>query len=145
MLTTLWGQMPSPLSLRIDGRGRARLADFAGRRGESQHTLALRLLEEGLRSLEHPGIVFRDGPTGRRACLAAGPDVAEVVAGLRGAGDEAALQEAGEDLGLSATQTSAVVRYYGQFSEEIDERIRRNAELADQRLATFRAGHDALR
>lgn len=32
----------------------------------------------------HPGIVFRDGPSGRRAGLAAGPDVWEVVGLLRG-------------------------------------------------------------
>ncbi len=29
---------------------------------------------------EHPGVVFRDGPTGRRAGLAAGPDVWEIIA-----------------------------------------------------------------
>lgn len=33
--------------------------------------------------LAHPGIVFRDGPAGRRAGLAAGPDVAEVIAILQ--------------------------------------------------------------
>ncbi len=33
---------------------------------------------------EHPGIVFRDGPTGRRAALAGGPDVWEVIATLKG-------------------------------------------------------------
>lgn len=65
----------SPISLRIDERGRARLAAYADLRRESQHTLALRLLEEGLRMLDHPGIVFRDGPAGRRAGLIAGPDV----------------------------------------------------------------------
>ena len=31
---------------------------------------------------DHPGIVFRDGPTGRRAGLAAGPAVWEVIDGL---------------------------------------------------------------
>jgi hypothetical protein len=37
---------------------------------------------------DHPGIVFRDGPTGRRAGLAAGPDVWEVVSALRSTGLE---------------------------------------------------------
>lgn len=34
---------------------------------------------------EHPGIVFRPGPTGRRAGLAGGPDVWEVVRAVRSA------------------------------------------------------------
>lgn len=134
----------TPLSLRMDQRGRARLADYAARRGESQHTLALRLLEEGVRMLEHPGVVFRDGPSGRRAALIAGPDVWEVIGGLRGAHGEAALDDAAEDLGLSRAQVDTALRYYGEFSEEIDERIRRNAQEADRRLALFRAGHAAL-
>jgi hypothetical protein len=32
------------------------------------------------------GIVFRDGPMGRRAGLAAGPDVWEVIAAMRSTG-----------------------------------------------------------
>lgn len=39
----------------------------------------------------HPGIVFRDGPSGRRAGTAAGPDVWAVVSlllGLRGSFEE---------------------------------------------------------
>lgn len=28
---------------------------------------------------DHPGVVFRDGPAGRRACLIGGPDVWEVI------------------------------------------------------------------
>lgn len=132
------------MSLRMDERGRARLAEHAGRRGESQHTLALRLLEESLRMLDHPGIVFRDGPSGRRACLTAGPDVWEVVGGLRGAVSDAELDEAARDLGLSRAQVEVALRYYGEYTDEIDERIRRNAEDAERRLTLFRAGHDAL-
>jgi hypothetical protein len=94
--------------------------------------------------LDHPGIVFRDGPAGRRASLLMGPDVWEVVGGLRGADGEAQLDEAAEDLGLSRAQVDVALRYYGEYAEEIDERIRRNAEEADRRRALFRAGHDAL-
>jgi hypothetical protein len=31
---------------------------------------------------EHPGIAFRDGPSGRRAALAGGPDVWEAIVTL---------------------------------------------------------------
>ena len=51
----------------------------ARERGEAGSRLAERLVEEGLRMDEHPGVVFRDGPAGRRAALAAGPDVWELV------------------------------------------------------------------
>lgn len=40
-------------------------------------------MAEGLDTLHHPGIVYRDGPTGRRAALAMGPDVWEIVSALR--------------------------------------------------------------
>jgi hypothetical protein len=42
-----------------------------------------RLVTEGLDTLHHPGIVYRDGPTGRRAALAVGPDVWEVITLIR--------------------------------------------------------------
>jgi hypothetical protein len=42
----------------------------------SLSSAANRLVDEALRMNEHPGIVFRAGPTGRRAALAAGPGVA---------------------------------------------------------------------
>ncbi len=54
-------------------------------------------MDEGLRMDEPPGIVFRDGPPGRRAALAAGPDVWEVmtmVANTRNRGDAAVAQAA---------------------------------------------------
>jgi hypothetical protein len=34
---------------------------------------------------DHPGIIFRDGPSGRRAVLIAGPDVHEVIRALKSA------------------------------------------------------------
>lgn len=144
-LTTMGGMATtSPFSLRMDARGRARLAAIAGRRQQSQHELALRLVEEGLRMIDHPGIVFRDGPSGRRAGLAAGPDVSEVIDGIRGASGDTELDAAAHDGGLTRQQVDVAVRYYGEFTDEIDERIRLNAEEGDRRLALFLAGRDAL-
>lgn len=94
--------------------------------------------------LDHPGIVFRDGPAGRRAGLIAGPDVWEVVEGSRGASGEGELEAAARDLGLSRSQLDAAIRYYGEYGEEIDERIRRNTEEADRRMVLFQQGADAL-
>jgi hypothetical protein len=44
--------------------------------------LAERLIDEGLRMDDHPLIVFRSGPAGRRPALAGGPDIAEVVGAI---------------------------------------------------------------
>ncbi len=94
--------------------------------------------------LDHPGIVFRDGPSGRRAGLTTGPDVWEVIGGVSGASGDTELDEAAEDLGLTRAHVDVAVRYYGEFTDEIDDRIRANAEEADRRLALFRQGANAL-
>ena len=82
---------------------------------------------------DHPGIVFRNGPTGRRAGLAAGPDVWEVISAVRStelAGDEA-IEAAAEWAGLTIRQVRDAVGYYSEYPSEIEERIRRHEEGAD--------------
>lgn len=95
---------------------------------------------------EHPGILFRGGPAGRRAALAGGPDIWELIATLRNGktkGD-AAVAATAELLGLTEQQVRTAVRYYGAYSEEIDERIRRNVEEADAAEAAWRREQAAL-
>lgn len=95
---------------------------------------------------EHPGIVFRDGPTGRRAALAGGPDVWEVMAMLRQGEEkgEQAVVSTAELLNLTDLQVRTAVRYYGGYPAEIDERIRRNVEEADAAEAAWRREQAAL-
>src|SRR5437016_2648339 len=92
--------------------------------GENRSRLAERYVDEGTRMDEHPGIVFRDGPTGRRAALAGGPDVWEVVATLRSgsARGMAAIATAAKALDLTAGQVQIAHNYYAAYREEIDER-----------------------
>jgi hypothetical protein len=62
---------------------------------------------------EHPGIAFRDGPSGRRAALAGGPDVWEVIVTLHNTdskGEDAVLATAGW-AALNVAQVRAAVRY----------------------------------
>ncbi len=82
---------------------------------------------------DHPGIVFRDGPTGRRAGLAAGPDVWEVISAVRSTGLEGddAMQAAAEWSGLTVRQVRDAVGYHSEYPAEIDERIGINEEGAD--------------
>lgn len=87
----------------------------------------------------HPGVVFRDGPSGRRAGLAVGPDVWEIVGLMRdltGSVDERAACVAAQ-LGLTATQVRTASRYYAEFTDEIDAEITENDEVADLELAVW--------
>ena len=95
---------------------------------------------------DHPGIVFRDGPAGRRAGLASGPDVWEVIAAVR-AGNldgEEVFEAAADWAGLTSAQVRVAVGYYADFREEIDERIRRNIEEADAAEERWRREQNAL-
>ena len=88
------------------------------------------LVDEGLRMHEHPGVLFRTGPTGRRAGLAMGPDIWEIVRAVKGArAAEPGLSEH-ELLSLVAENTGVPVRairlaigYWAAYPEEIDAEI----------------------
>jgi hypothetical protein len=106
---------PKPFSIRMSEQTLKRLSAGARRRGEPKARTAERLIDEGLRMEDHPGIVFREGPAGRRAALAGGPDVWEVIEAVRGTGlaGEEAIAATAEWGGLTAAQVRLAVRYYG--------------------------------
>lgn len=132
-----------PFSIRLSERTLAFLEEGARRRGESRARTAERLIEEGLRMQQHPGIVFRDGPTGRRAALASGPDVWEVIETIRGSGltGERAIEAATEWGALTTAQVRAAVGYYAEFPTEVDERIALNRQEAER----LRAADERMR
>lgn len=120
-------------SARLDAEVVDRLERRGARTGLNKSRLAERYIDEGVRMDEHPGIVFRDGPTGRRAGLAAGPDVWEVIAALRSSGLEGdeAIRATAEWSELSTRQVRNAIGYWREYPSEIDERIRVNEEEAD--------------
>src|SRR6266481_3801856 len=128
--------MTKPTSIRFDevllARLRRRVQATAG---ANTSGLAQRLVDEGLRMADHPGVLFKDGPTGRRAALAYGPDVWEIVK-VVGEIDErgpAALDAAAEVLAIDASRIAIAVSYYTAFPDEID------AEIAEADDASARA------
>jgi hypothetical protein len=127
--------MATPLSIRFEDGLLARLRRRAGVTASSTSSLAQRLIDEGLRMADHPGVIFKDGPTGRRAALASGPDVWEVIKFLREIDERgpAALDAAADALALDQGRVSAAVSYYADFPEEID------AEIAEADEASERA------
>jgi hypothetical protein len=126
----------TPLSIRFDAALLARLRRRANATaGSTASGLAQRLVDEGLRMADHPGVIFKDGPSGRRAALAYGPDVWEVIKFL-GEVDErgpAALDAAAEVFAVDASRISTAVSYYGDYQNEID------AEIGDADEASARA------
>lgn len=121
----------SPTPVRFDEAVALRLQTYvAGHPGLSLSSAANRLVDEGLRTTEHPGVTFREGPTGRRAGLIGGPDVWEVVRAVRSA--RAAEPELTENnlLALVADSSTLPVRllrtalrYWASYPDEVDAEI----------------------
>lgn len=121
-------------SARFDAAIVERLERRAERVGSSKSQLAERYIDEGMRMEAHPGIVFRDGATGRRAGLAKGPDVWEVIGVLQAseARGEAAIAATAEWATLTVDHVRSAISYYAEFPDEVDERIHRNFDDIDE-------------
>ena len=88
----------------------------------------------------HPGIIFRDGPAGRRPGLAGGPDIWEIARVWRGmAGGDEALAQLAKLTGLPLEHARSAVRYYSEYADEIDAWIRRVDEDAARAEAAWHA------
>jgi len=117
--------------VRFDESVAERLTSFvAANPGMSLSSGANRLVDEALRTSEHPGIVFRPGPTGRRAALAAGPDVWEVIRAVRSTRAEepklSPLDLIGivhENTGMPVRLVGTAVRYWASYPAEVDAEI----------------------
>lgn len=130
-----------PVSMRWEESLVERLQRRARLAGSSASALAQRYVDESLRMVEHPGLVFQDGPAGRRASLAAGPDVWEIVEVLRDTDErgDSAMEATAEVMGLDVAQVLAAARYYGAFPKEIIFHIEENRRAADEAHAAWQA------
>lgn len=131
-------------SYRLDPTVKARLEEQARAAGLSERALLEQLIGEGLDSLNHPGIVYRGGPTGRRAALAVGPDVWEVVSALRHTDgpDERRVAAVAAQFELHARHIRAAIDFAATHRDEIDAQVAANDEAARraQRIAEARRG-----
>jgi hypothetical protein len=124
--------------VRFDTAVAERLSSFvAANPGMSLSSAANRLVDEALRMSEHPGIMFRPGPTGRRAGLVAGPDVWEVVRAVKsarahepGLAEDELLTLIAENTGIVVRLIRAAVHYWASYPDEVDAEIAA-AEAAD--------------
>ena len=126
--------MPRPTSFRLDDELLERLDAESRAASQSTTSLVSSLLDEGLKTRAFPGVVYRPGPTGRRAALVGGPDVWEVIRDLRhwpGRGAER-VERLAEDLDLPVSLVSLAADFYSAFPEEIDARIEANEQTAEE-------------
>lgn len=90
---------------------------------------------------EHPGVTFKDGPTGRRAALVLGPDIWEVVKAARETQERGAeaLAVVSELLNISSQRLAIALRYYAAYPDEIDDEVSLADEESDAAEAAWRA------
>lgn len=126
--------MTSSTSYRLATDLKGRLAQRAAAEGVTETALVTRLLEQGLAAIEHPGIVYRPGPTGWRAGLAGGPDVDEVVRAVRATGvtGDEAVAVAAESVGIDQRLVRIAIDYAAEHLEEIEARIQENEAAAER-------------
>lgn len=104
------------------------------RTGQNFSETVAELVREAVRARRAPGIVFRPGPTGRRASVAgSGIDVWEVIDAYRECGEDR--EELAEALPqLDASQLRAALNYYALYPDDIDARLEREEELTPEAL-----------
>ena len=142
----------SPRSIRFDERVNARLSAYVGRHpGASGSSIANRFVDEALRMDEHPGVIFRDGPSGRRAVLIGGPDVREVIRAVRSARaaepqlDAAAIVALIErNTGVAARLIDVAVRYWSSYPDEVDSWVADVDALEAEALAAWERQQNLL-
>lgn len=124
----------STTSIRLADELRRHLATVASREQTTVTELIERFVREGLACAQYPGVIFKPGPSGRRAALAGGPDVWEIVSALRDArgGEARRVRAVAEEFGLHERQVVLALDYAAAHSEEIEERIRVNDEAMDE-------------
>lgn len=145
--------MTAPRSVRFDEGVLARLDRYVREHpGASSSSVANMFIDESLRAYEHPGVVFRSGPTGRRAALVGGPDVWEVVAALDALREEdpeladgLLVAELAAVTGLVPSAVAIALRYYAAYPNEVDERVAINKDVAEREEQLWTAQQNLLR
>ncbi len=127
--------MRATTSLRLSDDLRERLAAAAQEQETTVTSLVERYAREGLAIDAHPGVVFKGGASGRRAALAGGPDVWEVIAALRTASgsEDDRVHAVAQQLDVHPRQVTLALGYAADRPDEIEARIDAN-EAALERV-----------
>jgi len=125
-------------SFRISDATKARLASRAAREGMTATALLGQLIVEGIDQLDYPGISFRGPAHDRRAALAAGPDVWEVVARLQelDGSEEQRITLLSAESDLHPRLIRIALDYAADHADEVRVRIDRNRAMAERSRLT---------
>ncbi|MBG0812740.1 hypothetical protein HS045_00655 [Planomonospora sp. ID82291] len=143
---------PSPRSVRFEDAVLDKLAKFVMEHPGLSVSAAVNLLiTEALRMEEHPGVLFRTGPTGRRAVVVGGPDVWEIVRAVKAtrasdpdASPEEIVAMVAEYSGLPVHQVRTATRYWSAHPDEVDAQIEGADTAAREAEARWRRERDLL-
>ena len=126
--------MATSTSFRISDTAKSRLASRAAREGSTATALLDQLIVEGIEQRDYPGIVFRGPAHDRRAALAAGPDVWEVIGRLQelDGTEEQRVALLGAESELHPRLIRLALDYAAEHHDEIRERIERNRAMAER-------------
>ena len=102
--------------------------------GKSWSAMTKDLLTEAIKMRRAPGVVFADGPAGRRPVVAgSGLDVWEVIATRRAGGEDRAKLRVSLHL-LTEAQIRAALSYYELYPGDIDPRLERERQWTPERV-----------
>ena len=132
--------MATSTSFRISDAARTRLASRAARDGTSATALLDQLIVEGIDQLDYPGIIFRGPAHDRRAALAAGPDVWEVIARLQDIDgrEEQRISLLSKESDLHPRLIRIALNYAAEHPDDVRRRIERNRVMTQRSQAATR-------
>src|SRR5712691_5886 len=130
--------MAASTSFRISDTARTRLATRAAREGMTATALLDLLIVEGIDQLDYPGIIFRGPAHDRRAALAAGPDVWEVIARLQelDGTEEQRISLLSSESDLHPRLIRIALDYAADHPDDVQTRIDRNRAMAERSRRT---------
>jgi len=121
-------------SLRIPKDVVKAIEELAEAAGQDFSSAAIEVLTEATKMRRCPGIVFADGPTGRRARIAGtGLEVWEVVATFQSLGRDATRLKQAYPW-LTEAQVRAALGYYTAYPQEIDRRMALNERWTKEQV-----------
>ncbi len=121
-------------SLRMPKEMVTPIEDMAKACGRDFSSMVNELVGEAVKMRRCPGIVFVDGPSGRRAHLAGtGLEAWEIIATYKSLNqDDTRLKKAYH--WLQPTQLRSALGYYSAYPQEIDEQISSNSHWTEEQL-----------
>jgi hypothetical protein len=139
--------MAASTSFRISETARNCLASHAAQEGTTATALLDQLIIEGIEQRDYPGIVFRGPSHDRRAALAGGADVWEVVGRLQelDGTEEERIGLLAEESDLHPRLIRVALNYAAAHPDDVLARIERNLAVAERSRATSQQREALLR